>query len=348
MEIHKSAEDYLEKILMIQRKNGIVKSIDIAKGLEFSKASVSVAMKKLKESNYIVIDKNGDIKLTNKGLEVATKIYERHEVLASVFMKLGVDEKTAYEDACKVEHDLSDETFEALKKYIKDQKEKNGMDLKELSLKRHSIRHYKDEKIPEELVKKIEEKVKEVNAKSNLDIQVVLNEKEAMAGFEPRLTGAVNYLSFVGKKDDLKLEEKVGYYGEELVLFLTGLGLGTLWVAGSLHVDKVVYKANDDETLVLIVAFGFASDNGNPHETKPLNELSNIKDNSPKWFLEGMEEVSLAPSAMHRQNFYFTYVDENRVEVNAIPSNPPRWAKVDRGIAIYHFEIGSSKKVIEL
>ncbi len=348
MEIHKSAEDYLEKILMIQNKNGIVRSIDIAKGLEFSKASVSVAMKKLKESDYIIIDKNGDIKLTDKGFQVASKIYERHEVLASVFMKIGVDEKTAYEDACKVEHDLSDKTFEALKKYIREQKEQNSMDYKELSLMRHSIRHYEDKQISEDLIEKINDKVKEMNEKSNLDIQVVLNEKEAMNGFAPRLTGAKNYLSFVGKKDDPKLEEKVGYYGEDLVLYLTGLGLGTLWVAGSLHPDKVVYKASDDETLVLIVAFGYASDNGAPHESKSLNELSNINDDSPEWFVNGIKEVSLAPSAMHRQNFYFTYVDENKVLVSAIPSNPPRWAKVDRGIAIYHFELGSGKKVIEL
>lgn len=348
MEIHKSAEDYLEKILMIQNKNGIVRSIDIAKYLEFSKASVSVAMKKLKESDYIIIDKNGDIKLTEKGFKVASKIYERHEVLASVFIKIGVDEKTAYEDACKVEHDLSDETFEALKQYLRKQEEQDNMDYKKLSSIRHSVRHYEDKQIPEVLVNKIQEKVNQINIMSNLDIQVVLNEKEAMAGFEPRLTGANNYLSFVGKKDDPKLEEKVGYYGEELVLFLTNLGLGTLWVAGSMKADKVIYKAKDDETLVLIIAFGYGSDNGVAHASKTLNELSNINDNSPEWFIDGIKEVSLAPSAMNRQNFYFTYIDENKVLVDALPNNPPRWAKVDRGIAIYHFEIGSGKKVIEL
>ena len=348
MEMHKSAEDYLEKILMIQNKNGIVRSIDIAKYLEFSKASVSVAMKKLKESNYIVIDKNGDIVLTKKGLEVAAKIYERHEVLAAIFMNIGVDEKIAYEDACKVEHDLSDETFEALKNYVNKQREIKNMTLKELSLKRHSIRHYKDEEVSSDLIKKIQDKVNEINKKSMLDIQIVTNEKEAMAGFEPRLTGAKNYLAVGGKKNDLKLEEKVGYYGEDLVLFLTSLGLGSLWVAGSMHLDKVIYKAKDDETLVLIIAFGYAVDDGISHKSKSLEELSNINDKSPKWFIDGIKEVSLAPSAMNRQNYYFAYINENEVKVEAIPSNPPRWAKVDRGIAIYHFELGSGKKAIEL
>ena len=348
MEMHKSAEDYLEKILMIQNKNGIVRSIDIAKYLDFSKASVSVAMKKLKESNYIVVDKNGDIALTKKGLEVATKIYERHEVLASIFINIGVNKDIAYEDACKVEHDLSDETFEALKKYINKQKETKNMTLQELSLKRHSIRHYKDEKVSNELIKKIQEKVDEINKKSMLDIQIITNEKEAMAGFEPRLTGAKNYLACLGKKDDPKIEEKVGYYGEDLVLFLTSLGLGTLWVAGSLHLDKVVYNAKDGETLVLIIAFGYAEDDGKSHVSKSLEQLSNINDKSPKWFVNGIKEVSLAPSAMNRQNYYFNYINENQVKVEAIPDNPPRWAKVDRGIAIYHFEIGSGKKVIDL
>lgn len=222
------------------------------------------------------------------------------------------------------------------------------MNYKKLSSIRHSVRHYEDKQIPKEILDKINKKVNEINSLSDLDIQVVVNEKEAMAGFEPRLTGAKNYLSFVGKKDDPKLEEKVGYFGEELVLFLTNLGLGSLWVAGSMHLDKVIYKANEDETLVLIIAFGFASDNGIAHISKSLNELSKINDNSPEWFVNGIKEVSLAPSAMNRQNFYFTYIDENKVLVDALPNNPPRWAKVDRGIAIYHFEIGSGKKVIEL
>lgn len=117
MAIHKSAEDYLEKILMIQNKNGIVRAIDVARFLDFSKASVSVAMKKLKENDYIEVNKNGDITLTQKGLEVANKVYERHEVLASLFIKIGVPQEIAYEDACKIEHDISDETFEALKKH---------------------------------------------------------------------------------------------------------------------------------------------------------------------------------------------------------------------------------------
>ncbi len=117
MNIYESAEDYLEAILMIQERNGVVHSIDIAEELNFSKASVSIAMKKFRENGYIRMDKNGEIKLLEPGLEIAERIYERHKILTSLFEKMGVDHETAAKDACKVEHDLSPVTFEALKKY---------------------------------------------------------------------------------------------------------------------------------------------------------------------------------------------------------------------------------------
>ena len=118
MQIYESAEDYLEAILMIQKKKGVVHSVDIANEKNFSKASVSVAMKKLRENGYISMEKDGAIKLLEPGLEIATKIYERHELLTDMFMALGVSPETAAEDACKVEHDLSIETFEAIKNYV--------------------------------------------------------------------------------------------------------------------------------------------------------------------------------------------------------------------------------------
>lgn len=118
MKIHKSSEDYLERILILKKQNGKVKSIDIANSMNFSKPSISRAMKNLKENNYITIDANGEIELTDKGFEIANRIYERHVVLSSYFMRLGVSEEIAKEDACKIEHDLSNETFEAIKNHI--------------------------------------------------------------------------------------------------------------------------------------------------------------------------------------------------------------------------------------
>lgn len=117
MEIHESAEDYLETILILKERIGQVRSIDIATEMNYSKPSISVAMKKLRESGYIQVDKDGFITLTESGYEIAANIYNRHRVLTDFFVSLGVDKKVAAEDACKVEHDLSEETFERIKEH---------------------------------------------------------------------------------------------------------------------------------------------------------------------------------------------------------------------------------------
>ena len=125
MKIHESAENYLETILMLKTKNGNVRSVDIAHELSFTKASVSVAMKSFREDGYITVDESGNISLTEKGLEIAKRIYERHQVISKVLMLIGVSEETASVDSCKIEHDISDETFEKLKDYLK-LHQKNG------------------------------------------------------------------------------------------------------------------------------------------------------------------------------------------------------------------------------
>ena len=119
MQIRESAENYLETILILsQRKGkGEVRSIDIVNELEFSKPIVSVAMKNLRENGYITVDKDGYIRLTDKGLEIAEKMYERHTLLSQWLIKLGVDEKVAVEDACRMEHVISAESFAAIKKH---------------------------------------------------------------------------------------------------------------------------------------------------------------------------------------------------------------------------------------
>ena len=116
MKIKESAENYLEAILIIKKQKGSVRSIDIAHELNFSKPSVSVAMKALKDDGYITIDE-GSISLTEKGLLVAESVYERHEVIASLLISLGVSNEVAYEDSCKIEHVISEETFLKLKEY---------------------------------------------------------------------------------------------------------------------------------------------------------------------------------------------------------------------------------------
>ena len=117
MNIYESSENYLEAILSLRERHGMVRSIDIANELHFSKPSVSVAMKKLRESGYIEMDKEGFISLLPAGEEIASRIYERHKLLTRFFIRLGVDPEVAAADACKVEHDLSDETFQKIKEH---------------------------------------------------------------------------------------------------------------------------------------------------------------------------------------------------------------------------------------
>lgn len=118
MVIHESAEDYLESILVLREQRGQVRSIDVVNELGYSKPSVSIAMKKLRESGYISMDTDGSITLSESGLEIASRIYGRHKTITRFFVLLGVDPAVAAEDACKVEHDLSDETFSRLKEFV--------------------------------------------------------------------------------------------------------------------------------------------------------------------------------------------------------------------------------------
>ncbi|NCB32731.1 MAG: metal-dependent transcriptional regulator [Erysipelotrichia bacterium] len=117
MQIYESAEDYLESILMIQEQKGVVHSVDIANEKEYSKASVSIAMKKLRENGYISMKADGAITLLPPGKEIAEHIYERHRILSDLFISLGVSKDIAQIDACRVEHDLSDETFNRIKEH---------------------------------------------------------------------------------------------------------------------------------------------------------------------------------------------------------------------------------------
>ncbi|MDO4552679.1 MAG: metal-dependent transcriptional regulator [Bacillota bacterium] len=118
MRIQESAENYLETILVLKKRQGQVRSIDIAAELSFSKPSVSIAMKNLRTNGYIEVDAEGHITLLDKGLEIAERVYERHTFLTGWLTALGVSPETAAEDACRIEHVISEETFHALKKHV--------------------------------------------------------------------------------------------------------------------------------------------------------------------------------------------------------------------------------------
>jgi len=122
MKINESAENYLEAIFMLKKRTGFVRSIDVAHELSFTKASVSVAIKSFREKGYITIDESGGISLTDEGLAIAEKVFERHHIIASALIHLGVSKETAFEDSCKIEHVISDESFERLKSFLNNRK----------------------------------------------------------------------------------------------------------------------------------------------------------------------------------------------------------------------------------
>ena len=124
MKIRQSAEDYLEMMLMLKEKHGYIRSVDIAEELGVKKPSVSYATKRLRENGYITMDSDSLITLTETGQKIAERMYERHKILTELFMILGVDEETAREDACKIEHDLSDKSFDAICQHVGRRREK--------------------------------------------------------------------------------------------------------------------------------------------------------------------------------------------------------------------------------
>jgi len=124
--LYESGEDYLETILILKKRNGNVRSIDIAREMDLSKPSVSRAVGILKNKGFIVVDEDGAIHFTDEGSKIAKRIYDRHRVLTEALMSLGVDEKTASEDACRIEHDISEKSFSKIKHYVKENKKRDA------------------------------------------------------------------------------------------------------------------------------------------------------------------------------------------------------------------------------
>lgn len=127
MENQQSSEDYLERLLMLQEKGmKDIHAVDLAASFSYSKASVSIALKKLEEKGLVALGPRSQLHLTKEGYDIASKVYERHRIIGSLFVALSVNEEVAFQDACKIEHDVSDETFEAIKKHYLENKDKIG------------------------------------------------------------------------------------------------------------------------------------------------------------------------------------------------------------------------------
>ena len=216
---------------------------------------------------------------------------------------------------------------------------------------RHSVRKYLDKEIPADIIAALQDKIAECNKVGNLSIQLVQNETKAFTGMLSygSFSGVKNYLVMVGKKAK-DLDERVGYYGEQLVLLAQTLGLNTCWVGLSYRKVPEAYNVGKDEKLVCMIALGYGETQGVPHKIKTVEQVSNASDITPSWFKKGVEAALLAPTAVNQQKFSFEYMgmSNNHHQVRAKKSvSMIGYTQMDLGIAKYHFEIGAGKDNFE-
>ena len=219
------------------------------------------------------------------------------------------------------------------------------MTLQEAITARHSVRKYIDKEIPVDIVTVLQDKIAEYNKVGNLNIQLVLNETRAFTGMLSygSFSGVRNYFVMVGKKG-ADLDERVGYYGEQLVLLAQTLGLNTCWVGLSYRKVPEAYNVGKDEKLACMIALGYGETQGVSHKIKTIEQVSNASDLTPAWFKRGVEAALLAPTAVNQQKFSFEYVSmsNNRHLVRAKKGfSMIGYTQMDLGIAKYHFEIGA-------
>ena len=221
------------------------------------------------------------------------------------------------------------------------------MTLQEAITARHSVRKYIDKEIPADIVTALQDKIAEYNKVGNLNIQLVLNETRAFTGMLSygSFSGVRNYFVMVGKKG-ADLDERVGYYGEQLVLLAQTLGLNTCWVGLSYRKVPEAYNVGKDEKLACMIALGYGETQGVSHKIKTIEQVSNASVLTPAWFKRGVEAALLAPTAVNQQKFSFEYVgmSNNRHLVRAKKGfSMIGYTQMDLGIAKYHFEVGAGK-----
>ena len=220
-------------------------------------------------------------------------------------------------------------------------------DIIEAMKQRHAVREYDgDRKIEQDKLDILNERISSINKESGLRIQLVTDEPKAFDGFMAhygKFSGITNYIALIGKKDS-SLNEKCGYYGEQLVLLAAQLGLDTCWVAMSYAKVKNAYDIAKGEKLCCVISLGYGKTHGIPHKSKTAEEVAVIKEDTPKWFIDGVNAALLAPTAMNQQKFGFM-LDGDKVVAKA---GKGILTDIDLGIVKYHFEIGADRKLFDL
>lgn len=218
---------------------------------------------------------------------------------------------------------------------------------------RHSVRRYKDDPIPDEVLSILKDKVEEVNRIGGLHVQLVTGEPKAFSGLMAygSFSGVNNYFVMAGKKSD-DLDENIGYYGEQLVLLAQTLGLNTCWAGLSYSKIPGTYELGEDEKIGCYIALGYGETQGKGHKIKDSKEVSNASDLTPGWFNRGVEAALLAPTAVNQQKFRIDFLGMkgtgNIPQVLAKPVfSMMGYTRMDLGIVKYHFEIGAGKENFE-
>lgn len=222
------------------------------------------------------------------------------------------------------------------------------MTIQEAIEARHSVRAYKDLPLSEEIVRLLEDELMKLNNEGQLHIQLICNEPKAFQGTMAKygkFCNANNYLVMAGKKAE-DLDERIGYYGEHLVLLAQTLGLNTCWVGLSYSKVPGTYVLEEGEKIACYIAIGYGETQGSGHKIKTVEQVSNASDITPSWFKKGIEAALLAPTAVNQQKFSFEYVgmSNNRHQVRAKKGfSMIGYTQMDLGIAKYHFEVGAGK-----
>ncbi len=227
------------------------------------------------------------------------------------------------------------------------------MTLEEAIEARHSVRAYKEQPLAENVVKVLEEKIAVLNREGKLHIQLIQNEPKAFLGTMAKygkFRNVGNYIVMAGQKAD-DLDERVGYYGEQLVLLAQTLGLNTCWVGLSYSKVPGTYILEAREVIEAYISIGYGKTQGVSHKIKRVEQVSNANDLTPSWFRQGVEAALLAPTAVNQQKFFFEYIparDEKPVRVLAKRNfSLIGFTQMDLGIAKCHFEIGAGKENFE-
>ena len=226
------------------------------------------------------------------------------------------------------------------------------MTIQEAIEARHSVRAYKDQPLSVEIVKLLEDEIVKLNNEGQLHIQLICNEPKAFQGTMAKygkFRNANNYIVMAGKKAE-DLDERIGYYGEHLVLLAQTLGLNTCWVGLSYSKVPGTYVLDEGEKIACYIAIGYGETQGVGHKIKTVEQVSNASDITPSWFKKGVEAAMLAPTAVNQQKFSFEYVgmSNNRHQVRANKGfSMIGYTQMDLGIAKYHFEIGAGKDKFE-